>query len=395
MGLFDKIFGHSRPEVQRLGDYKALTAYQPVFTSSSGRIYESELIRAAIHARATHVSKLKVEFSGVGSVALSNRIGRRPNTFQTWGQLLYRISSILDIHNTAFVVPEFDNFDRVVGIHVVSPTQCTVVGEDTRDPYLAFRFRTGEFVQLPVWQVATLTKFQNDNDFFGSDNAALKPTLDLINIQNQGIVEGVKSAATFRFMAQVNNFVKPSDLSKEQQRYTDENLSAGGGGLLLFPNTYTNIQQINSKPFVVDQGQMQQIRENVFEYFGVNSDVLMNKAFGDAWSAFYEGAVEPFAIQLSDVLTDLFVALGELRGDCSVTCTSNRLQFMTTADKLAVSKDLSDRGVLNRDEVREIWNLAPLPDGEGTAYIIRGEYHNADQHINGDDEESDDNAGET
>jgi hypothetical protein len=36
---------------------------------------------------------------------------------------------------------------------------------------------------------------------------------------------------------------------------------------------------------------------------------------------------------------------------------------------------------LNRDEVREIWNLSPLPNGEGQEYIIRGEYWNATEKI--------------
>ena len=55
---------------------------------------------------------------------------------------------------------------------------------------------------------------------------------------------------------------------------------------------------------------------------------------------------------------------------------------MTNADKLNVSSQLADRGIMNRDEVREIWNLPPLPNGEGQAYIIRGEYWNADEKIN-------------
>jgi hypothetical protein len=52
---------------------------------------------------------------------------------------------------------------------------------------------------------------------------------------------------------------------------------------------------------------------------------------------------------------------------------------MSTQEKLNVSSQLSDRGILNRDDVREIWNLPPLPDGEGQAYIIRGEYKNANE----------------
>ena len=55
--------------------------------------------------------------------------------------------------------------------------------------------------------------------------------------------------------------------------------------------------------------------------------------------------------------------------------TSNRLQYMSNADKLRVSQGLADRGIMNRDEIREIWNLPPLPDGLGQDFPVRGEYY--------------------
>ena len=208
--------------------------------------------------------------------------------------------------------------------------------------------------------------------------------MDLIHIQNQGIQEGVKSAATYRFYAQVNNFSRADDLAKERKRFTEENFSkeAEGGGLLLFPNTYTNINQVKSEPWIIDNSQMEYIKNGVFEYFMVNEDVLTNKAYGDKWTAFYEGAIEPFAIQFSEVMTRMLFTYNEQTRDNRVIATANRLQYMSNQEKLNVSSQLADRGILNRDEVREIWNLSPLPDGEGQAYIIRGEYWNADEKIN-------------
>jgi hypothetical protein len=222
----------------------------------------------------------------------------------------------------------------------------------------------------------------------GDNNEALTPTLDLINIQNQGIQEGVKSAATYRFWAQVNNFSKAEDLAKERQRFSEENFGkdAKGGGLLLFPNTYNNINQVKVDPWIIDKDQMQYIKDGVFEYFMVNEDVLTNKAYGDAWTAFYEGAIEPFAVQFSEVITKMIYTFNEQSRDNRIMLTANRLQYMSNAEKLNVSSQLADRGILNRDEVRLIWNLPPLPNGEGQDYIIRGEYKNATDQINEDEE---------
>lgn len=374
MGLFDKIFKRPIPSSRPDGFFKTLTAYTPVFTSWGGKIYESELVRAAINARATHISKLQIQVQGAARPRLQTRLKAGPNEWQTWGQFLYRLCTILDVQNTAFLVPVLDEFGEPTGIFPVLPSMCEIL-QYRGEPWLRYQFRNGEFAAIEMSLCGIMTKFQYSDDFFGETNRALTPTMELVSIQNQGIAEGVKSSATFRFMARVNNFTKPEDLSKERQRFNRENLQSGDGGVLLFPNTYSDIQQIKSSPFVVDAEQMNSIRQNVFDYFGVNEDVLQNKAYGDAWSAFYEGAIEPFAIQFSDVVTKMLFTMRERAQGAFVMATANRLQYMSNTEKLNVSAQMADRGIMNRDEIREIWNLPPLPNGEGQAYTIRGEYY--------------------
>lgn len=377
MSLFDKIFGN-RPKVK--GDYqgtfKMLNGYEPRFTSWGGGIYESELVRAAINARATHISKLNVETRGAARPALQKKLKHGPNEFQTWSQFMYRLSTILDVHNTAFITPVWDEYGQPSGIYTPLPSRCEIRQFDGV-PYLRYEFGWGEHAAVELAFCGLMVKHQYKNDFFGETNHALFPTMDLIHIQNQGIEEGVKSAATYRFMAQLSNFSKAEDLAKERQRFTSENLSrdAKGGGLLLFPNTYTNIKQVDVKPWVVDAEQMKIIKENVYQYFGVNEDVLENKAYGDAWAAFYEGAVEPFAVQFSEVATKMLFTFREQSQGNFVIATANRLQYMSNADKLAVAAQMADRGLMTRNEIREIFNLAPLPDDIGNQLPVRGEYY--------------------
>lgn len=47
-----------------------LSGATPNFSRWGGDIYESEIVRAAIHARAVHVSKLRVETFGAAKPAL-------------------------------------------------------------------------------------------------------------------------------------------------------------------------------------------------------------------------------------------------------------------------------------------------------------------------------------
>ena len=388
MGLFEKLFGKIKePRGEYKGSFKMLNAYEPRFTTWGGSIYEQQLVRAAINARATHISKLAVQVIGSAKPALQNKLKKGPNEFQTWSQFLYRLSTILDVHNTAFITPVLDQYGDISGVYSPLPDKCELV-QYGKTPYLRYHFSTGEAAAIELENCGIMTKYQYRHDLMGENNHALFPTMELINIQNQGIEEGVKSAATYRFMAQLSNFSKAEDLAKERKRFTAENFSreADAGGLLLFPNTYNNIRQIDVKPWVVDADQMNMIQKNVYEYFGVNENILQNKVYGNEWSAFYEGAIEPFAIQFSEVMTRMLFTFNEQGYGNRVMATSNRLQYMTNADKLNVSAQLLDRGIISVNDAREIWNLPPVEGGD--IRIIRGEYYNADDKVTVQEEEN-------
>ena len=384
MGMFDWLFGKKpEPKGKYEGEFRMLEGYRPHFSSWNRDLYESELIRSAINARATHISKLRVQTQGAAKPGLQRKLKHGPNEMQTWGQFLYRLSTILDMHNTAFIVPVYDQYGEMSGVYAPLPERCEVV-QYSGKPYLKYRFSDGKEAVIEFENCGVMTKMQYRSDFFGESNHALMPTMDLIHIQNQGIEEGVKSAATYRFMATLNNFAKDEDLKKERERYSRTNFGqdSNGGGLLLFPNTYGNVKQIEAKPYTADADQMKLIKDNVFEYFGVNEDILENMAFGDKWSAFYEGVVEAFAIQFSDVMTKMLFTFREQSEGNIVTATANRLQYMSNADKLAVSAQMADRGLMTRNEIRDIWNLEPLPDPYGSQLPIRGEYYNVGENNN-------------
>ena len=90
MGLFDSIFRPNREQQNAVRSefFKTLTPYKPVFHSWQGSIYESELIRAAIYARARHISKLKFSATGSAKVGLVAKLNQGPNQWQTWPQFL-------------------------------------------------------------------------------------------------------------------------------------------------------------------------------------------------------------------------------------------------------------------------------------------------------------------
>ena len=383
MGLFEKIFKPRQVEAARYAKeyFRTLTAYQPHFTTWNGSLYESDLVRAAIDARARHISKLKVEIMGSAQPTLQTKLRLRPNPWQTWSQFLYRCSTILDMENTLVIVKVYNSYMEPVGVCPILPRKCEIV-EFNGEPWLRYEFENGKKAAQRFSDCAVLTKFQFRSDFFGETNNALAPTMKLIHVQNEGIEEAVKNGSTFRFMARLSNFALAEDIALEQKRFTENNLRNEDGGILLFPNTYNDIRQIDSKPYTVSEAENNNIRTSVYNYLAVNDDILQSRAYGDVWAAFYESVIEQFAIQFSEAMTAALFTDTERQHGTFLMATSNRLQYMSTQEKLNVSSQMADRGIMNRDEIREIWNLPPLPDGQGQAYTIRGEYYLLDEENN-------------
>ena len=371
MGAFDFLFKKPKVTKQVNGYFQMLDGYTPVFTTYDGGVYEMELTRACIHTFANHCSKLLPTVNGPDRANIKAMLDGRPNPFMTGAQFVYKVATIYDAQNTCFIVPVLDGLDRIAGYYPVNPQQVELV-DVGGEPWLRYTFQNGKKAAIELARCGVVSKYLYRNDIRGEDNAALKPTLQLLNVQNQGIAEGIKNSASFRFMATVGNWTKDKDMVRERQKWVEENMGPDAGGLALFPNTYSNVQQIQSTAKVVDAEQMQIIQTRVLNYFGCNDEVLQNKTVGDAWSAYYEGKIEPFALQLSQAMTCMTYSHNEQKRGNAIVWSSNRLQYMTNADKLQVSSQMFDRGILSTNDVMAIWNLPPVEDGDKR--YIRKEY---------------------
>lgn len=388
MGLFEKIFPKKNQAL--VGSrWEPLTAYKAMFSAWGGDIYESELVRSAIDCLARNSAKLKPEFTGAAKQKLIRQLKNKPNEFQSWYQFLYRLRTIYEIQNNAIIVPMLDKYDQVTGIFPVLPSSCEVV-EYKGTEYLRYHFSNNQVGAIELSRCGLVTKHQYKNDIFGDRNTALNSTMALIDINKQGIKEAIKASASFRFMAQMINFATDADIAAERKRFVETNFKADSGELLLFSNKVGQIHQIDSKPYSIDDKQMEQISKSVFNYFGVSEEAVQNKLVGDAAAAFYEGAIEPFAIQASEAITFMLYTPIEINTGNSFMFSANRIQFMSNGDKLNFVTSMADRGLATINELRDVLNMPPVEGGD--RLIARGEYYYMDPTADPNKQEEEEDA---
>jgi hypothetical protein len=373
MGAFSFLFKKPKPDKQVDGYFQMLNGYTPIFTTHDGGVYEMEMVRACIHTFANHCSKLQPAVQGADQRGIKAMLDRKPNPFMTSAQFVYKVATIYEAQNTCFIVPLLDKLDRLCGYYPVNPQQTEVVKvKGSEVPYLRFTFKDGKKMAIELSRCGVVSKYLYNNDIMGESNHALQATLQLIHTQNEGIVEGIKNSASIRFMARIGNFMKRDDMKKKRADWVTDNLGADAGGLALFDNNFDTIQQIQSHAQIVDPEQMALIQTRVLNYFGCNEEVLQNKTVGDAWSAYYEGKIEPFAVQLSQAMTMMTFNQNERTRKNAIVWSANRLQYMTNADKLQVSSQMFDRGLMSLNDIMDIWNLPHVEDGDKR--YIRKEY---------------------
>ena len=372
MGIFSKLRQKGRIEEAVNEYFQMMNGYVPRFTSFEGGVYEMELTRAAVHSFATHVSKLHPEIKGNGHEDIERRLQYKPNPLMDSKKYLYRLATVYMTDNTAFIVPLLDNRLNIVGFYPLDTSKVQIT-QGNGQKYLVYDFGGGDRGAIELERAGIMTQFQYHDELFGESNKCLRPTMELIHANNQGIVEGVKQSASIRFMGKLAQVLKPQDIDAERIRFRDSNLTAANnGGILLYDQKYEDVKQITSTPFVIDDKQQQQIKENVFDYFGTNENILQNKFTSDEWNAYYEGKIEPFAIEASLIHTNMLFNDYEIASGNEVIFSANRLQYMSNKEQLEMITSLFDRGFLSQNEGREILNMPSVEDGD--KYYIRKEY---------------------
>lgn len=384
MSLFDRIFG-LRPTIKKQVEqtFRSFTTYSPVFTSWGGAIYESELVRAAIDAKARHMAKLKVRFEGGALPKLVNYARKRPNDYMTWSQFLYRIVTILEVQNSAIIAPIIDSHNELAGYYPILPSRCEIVTINGIE-WLRYHFSSGDCGAVELSRCGILTKHQYKDDFFGDKNTALVVSLEMLDMNTQAIKLGIKNAPKLQFMARQSNFRDEEDVETERKAFA-KRLKEDDGAFTLFPNTYDNIQRIKSEPYTVPEKEAENIRTSVMCYFGVSEKVMMNSASADELSSFYDGAIEPLAIQMSEVFCRMTFTDNEQARGARVVLAPDRLQYMRWSEKIAFVRDMSDRGLITLNEGRALLNYDDIDGGD--VRPARGEYYfiDSDGNVSGKD----------
>ena len=383
MELFNKLFGKKDNISSSL---RFVNGGQTIFTPADGRVYENYVIRSAIHAFATHASKLNVKTSGEARLDLENRLNFKPNPFMDLSQFLYRCATILSVNNTLFILPVEDFAGRIVGYYPATPEICEIV-EHKDELYLRYSLDDGSFRAVEYERVGIVYNFAYDSAFFGNNNDVLKPIVGVISTQNQGLIQGIKNGATLRFIAKIEQNLKETDIIKKRDEFNRINLDIkNNGGIGVYDNSFLDVKELKNETFTLNAAQSKLIEESVYKYFGVSEKIIKNDYSNKELEAFIKGKVEPFAKQLSAAMTNMTFSYRELAFGNKIIFYSDVFEYTSVEEKFELANKGVDRGVLTINEARALYGYDSVECGD--VFIRRLEYSGTTDIDNDNDEEA-------
>lgn len=327
------------------------------------------MVRSAVDAVARNAAKLKarhIRRVGKEIIPVGGQVEKllqiRPNQNMNAYDFLYKLVTTLMIDNNAFAYPLWDG----ANLTAIWPINCVLaefVEDNTKTIYINFHFFDGESLVLPYSEVIHLRRHYYANDLLGENNLPINSTLSAIHTTNEGLAQAVKTSANLRGIIKYQGMLKESDIKANRDRFVAEYMTMQNTGGIAALDAKAEYIPLNNEPKMVNAAQMKELRDAVYRYFGVNENIIMGKYSEEEWAAFYEGTIEPLAVQMSLEFTSKLFTDRERGFGNEIIFEANRLQYASVSTKLAL-REMVDRGALTPNEWREAFNLAPVEGGD-------------------------------
>lgn len=375
--LFSSIFGKKSDKQKNVTQtqFQLLSGWNTQFSTLPEGTYNSKIARQVIDRIATHCAKL-VPKHIQGSITNNIRgdinflLSNQPNPLMNTFDFIYRVISLLYTDCNAFIFIAKDNLGNITGFYPVLATTYELLEGVDGTMYLQFDFINGRTYTLPYLELIHLRLFYNRNDIFGMSNKVLQTDLNTAHTVSEGIDKAIKTTSNLKGILQYeNSMLKEEDLKKSKNNFVTDFLNMDNEGGIAALDAKAKFQAVDLKPVTLDNEQLKQVNYNIFDYFGVSEKIINNSFTEEEWNAFYEGVVEPRAIQMGQAFTNKIFKIKSIKEGHQIVFTANRLQYASLKTKTDLLRVVAPWAMLKVDEGREILDLPPLGGEEGNRIL--------------------------
>lgn len=375
--LFSRIFGNdeSVPAPQKSTEFQIIDNQKAIFTPYKGDFEYDPDVLACVDAIARNGAKMnpkhirnynnKVEYVKDNIYKL---LAKQPNEMQNAYKFYYQVISELELHNNALIYVQKDENLKVSGLYPLKYTEAKIY-EYKGDLWVKFKFGRSKERFVPYKNCIHLTRFTSKDGIFGGTTEPIRRILSIKHILDEGIINAIKTTQSIKgVIKSTKGLLKPEDVKKMRDQFVKDFINnydgSGIGGL----DASTEFTPVKIEPTTASDEQVKNIDTKIMAYYGLNENIIQSKYSEDEWNAFYESVLEPIGLQMSLEFSNKLFTPTEKNFGNEIIFESNRLQYASNKTKIEIIRYCSN--IMLVDELRDIVNMAPLPNGEGQKILI-------------------------
>jgi len=364
LGLFNRF----KNKTVTVSKFKMITDNGYGFYSWNGKLYHSDIVRAAIRPKVRAIGKAvakHIRGSLVNPDVYIRFLLEEPNPYMTGQQLQEKLATQLELNNNAFAYINRDENGIATEIYPITTTSAQVVLDDADRLYLRFNLRNGKTVTFKYTDIIHLRKDYFEDDLFGTSNVeALTPLMEVVNTTDQGIVKAIKNSGVIRWLLKFNQTLRPEDIKAQTKQFVNDYLNTENETIgAAATDAKADAQQVEPKDYVPNEKQMENTKQRIYSFFNTNEKIVQGSYNEDEWISYYESSVEPDIVQMSNEFTRKIFTRRERGFGNKIIFESSNLTFASMDTKLRLVEYV-DRAIMSPNEVREILGRAPYEGGD-------------------------------
>lgn len=366
----------------------SLDAITPIYGQYGTSFMASDVVRQALACIVDEMKKLKpahvrtVNNDVVPVVDNIQEVLNNPNPLMTTSEFIEKVMWLLLLNSNVFIIPIYYTWiDEKTGaerrkyeaLYPLNTSQVDFIEDASGRLFVKFHFWDGHTTTIPYDNVIhiryrfALSEYMGGNRYGQPDNESLLPTLDL----NKTMLEGIAKAMNASYA--VNGVVKYNTMLDDGK--TEANIKELERKL---KNSDSGILPLDLKaefvPFprniqLVDDKTLKFIDEKILRTWGISLNILTGDYNKEQYEAFYQKALEPLIIAISQAFTKKLFTPREKSFGNEIKFYPKDLIFMTTTQKIELVNLLSPTGALFENEKRSMFGLMPLPELEDKRYM--------------------------
>jgi len=369
LGFFKNIFNKIQPsEGYKM---KLITDNGGGFYSWSGNLYRSDIIRACIRPKSRAIGKLLAKHIRESAKEIKTNpdvymrfLLEEPNPYMTGQVMQEKVATQLDLNNNAFILIVRDENGYPYQLYPIPGANVEAKHDDVGNFLLKFYLKNGNIFETSYNNVIHLRQDFNEDDFFGDHpGKVLEPLMEIVTATDQGLVKAIKNSAIVKWIMTFKSILQPDDKQDQIDKFITNYLDIDGkGNGVAAADPRYDLQQVKPESYVPQATQMDKTKQRLYDFFNTNEKIVQSRYNEDEWNAYYESVIEPVALQISGEYTRKLFTRKERGFGNRIYFEASNLQYASMKTKLSLVQFL-DRGIMNANEIRTIFNLAPVESG--------------------------------